>query len=141
MQCVDNAHIVWYYNCNKLETKLRSRENFTMAGETTNINIRMDKALKEQAEKLLSELGMNMTTAFNIFLRQAVRQGKIPFEISLGRQATIVSEMEARLELREAFRAIQEDSVINGTDKLTMEEIDAEIAAYRHEKREKGTPQ
>jgi len=56
-----------------------------MAGETTNINIRMDKALKEQAESLLSELGMNMTTAFNIFLRQAVRQGKIPFEISLHR--------------------------------------------------------
>ncbi|MCL1917402.1 MAG: type II toxin-antitoxin system RelB/DinJ family antitoxin [Peptococcaceae bacterium] len=53
--------------------------------ETTNINIRMDKNLKEQAESVLSELGMNMTTAFNIFLRQTVRQGKIPFEISLNR--------------------------------------------------------
>lgn len=54
-----------------------------MSNETTNINIRMDKALKEQAESLFSELGMNMTTAFNIFLRQSVRQGKIPFEVSL----------------------------------------------------------
>lgn len=43
----------------------------------------MDKDLKEQAESLFTELGMNMTTAFNIFLRQSVRQGKIPFEISL----------------------------------------------------------
>lgn len=51
--------------------------------ETTNLSIRMDKKLKEQAEQLFSELGMNMTTAFNIFVRQAVRQGKIPFEISL----------------------------------------------------------
>ncbi len=51
--------------------------------ETTNLNIRMDKKLKEQAEQLFSELGMNMTTAFTIFARQAVRQGKIPFEISL----------------------------------------------------------
>jgi DNA-damage-inducible protein J len=51
--------------------------------KTTNLSIRMDKELKEQAEKLFSELGMNMTTAFNIFVRQAVRQGKIPFEISL----------------------------------------------------------
>lgn len=51
--------------------------------ETTNLSIRMDKELKEQAEQLFSELGMNMTTAFNIFVRQAVRQGKIPFEISL----------------------------------------------------------
>ncbi|TEB07832.1 RelB antitoxin [Pelotomaculum schinkii] len=51
--------------------------------ETTNLSIRMDKELKKQAEQLFSELGMNMTTAFNIFVRQAVRQGKIPFEISL----------------------------------------------------------
>ncbi|MCL1874067.1 MAG: type II toxin-antitoxin system RelB/DinJ family antitoxin [Clostridiales bacterium] len=51
--------------------------------ETTNINIRMERSLKEQAERLFSELGMNMTTAFNIFARQSVRQGKIPFEISL----------------------------------------------------------
>ena len=54
-----------------------------MPNTTTNINIRMDKKLKKQAETLFSDLGMNMTTAFNIFLRQSVRQGKIPFEISL----------------------------------------------------------
>jgi addiction module RelB/DinJ family antitoxin len=111
-----------------------------MAGETTNINICMDKALKEQAESLLSELGMNMTTAFNIFLRQAVRQGKIPFEISLNRSVIAVSDMEARKEIREAFKAIQEGSVRNGTDKMTMEEIDAEIAAYRREKRVSAAP-
>lgn len=55
-----------------------------MAKETTNISIRMDKELKKQAEYLFSELGMNLTTAFGIFVRQSVRQGKIPFDISLG---------------------------------------------------------
>ena len=50
---------------------------------TTNLSIRMDKELKEQAENLFSELGMNMTTALNVFVRQSVRQGKIPFEIAL----------------------------------------------------------
>ena len=54
-----------------------------MANETTNVSIRIDKNLKEQAESLFAALGMNMTTAFNIFMRQSVRQGKIPFEISL----------------------------------------------------------
>jgi DNA-damage-inducible protein J len=54
-----------------------------MDGKTVNLSIRMDKVLKEQAEKLFFELGMNMTTALNIFVRQSVRQGKIPFEISL----------------------------------------------------------
>jgi DNA-damage-inducible protein J len=45
----------------------------------------MDKGLKEQAENLFSELGMNMTTAMNVFVRQSVRQGGIPFEITLSR--------------------------------------------------------
>lgn len=51
--------------------------------ETTNVTVRMDKDLKEQAESLFSEMGMNLTTALNIFMRQSVRQGKIPFEISV----------------------------------------------------------
>ena len=50
--------------------------------ETTNINIRMDKDIKDRAELLFSEMGLNMTTAFNIFVRQTLRQGKIPFEIA-----------------------------------------------------------
>jgi DNA-damage-inducible protein J len=43
----------------------------------------MDTELKKQAEKLFSELGLNMTTAFNVFVRQSLRQGGIPFEIKL----------------------------------------------------------
>jgi DNA-damage-inducible protein J len=51
--------------------------------ETTNLNIRIDKDLKEQAEIFFGELGLNMTAAFNVFVRQSLRQGKIPFELSL----------------------------------------------------------
>ena len=51
--------------------------------ETTNLNIRIDKELKEQAECFFRELGLNMSSAFSIFVRQSLRQGKIPFEISL----------------------------------------------------------
>ena len=50
-----------------------------MAGTTTNISIRMDSDLKAQADALFSELGMNLTTAFNIFVRQSLREGGIPF--------------------------------------------------------------
>ncbi len=46
------------------------------------VNIRIDDALKERADILFNELGLNMTTAFNIFVRQTVRQGGIPFEIT-----------------------------------------------------------
>ena len=51
-------------------------------GETTAISVRMDKDLKKQADALFTELGMTMSTAINVFVRQAVRDGKIPFEIS-----------------------------------------------------------
>ena len=48
---------------------------------TTNICIRVDTELKSQAETLFTELGMNLTTAVTVFLRQAVRESRIPFEI------------------------------------------------------------
>ena len=54
-----------------------------MAGTTTNISIRMDSELKAQADALFAELGMNLSTAFNIFVRQSLREGGIPFEIKL----------------------------------------------------------
>ena len=47
------------------------------------VNIRIDDKLKEQADMLFSELGLNMTTAINMFVRQAVRQGGIPFGITI----------------------------------------------------------
>lgn len=49
---------------------------------TTSVTIRMDEKLKKQAEALFEEMGLNMTTAFTIFAKTAVRQQKIPFEIS-----------------------------------------------------------
>ncbi len=53
-----------------------------MAGSTTNISIRMDSDLKTQADRLFGELVMNLTTAFSIFVRQSLREGRIPFDIS-----------------------------------------------------------
>ena len=49
--------------------------------ETINVTIRLDREVKEHAEKMFNDFGMNLSTAFNIFARQSLRQGKIPFEI------------------------------------------------------------
>ena len=51
--------------------------------ETANLNIRTDKEVKNAAEKLFEALGLNMTTAVNMFLRQAIRENGIPFEVKL----------------------------------------------------------
>lgn len=50
---------------------------------TTNLNIRIDKAIKDQAEEIFNELGLNMTTAVNMFLRTVIREHDIPFELKL----------------------------------------------------------
>ena len=50
--------------------------------KNVNVTLRVDEDLKKQAESLFSELGMNLTTAFNVFLRQSVREQQIPFQVS-----------------------------------------------------------
>ena len=52
--------------------------------ETTNLNVRIDKDIKIYAESIFEELGLNMSTAINVFLRQVIREKAIPFEIRLG---------------------------------------------------------
>ena len=70
---------------------------------TVNMSIRMDTELKKQADAMLSEMGLNMTTAMNMFLRQVVRQGRIPFEI-----ATDIPNSETMAAMKEV------DDMING---------------------------
>ena len=55
-----------------------------MAQQT--FSIRMDAQLKKEFDALVENMGMNATTAFNIFARAVVREKKIPFEI--GTQST-----------------------------------------------------
>lgn len=50
---------------------------------TTNLNIRTDKDVKNQAEMIFNELGMNMTTAVNMFLRATIRENGIPFSLKV----------------------------------------------------------
>lgn len=68
-----------------------------MATATTNISIRMDRELKERADGFFSEIGMSMSTAFNVFIRQTLREGRIPFHISVDRpnKKTIAAILES----------------------------------------------
>lgn len=50
---------------------------------TTNLNIRIDKEIKNSVEKIFNELGLNMTTAINMFLRTTIREHGIPFELKI----------------------------------------------------------
>ena len=48
---------------------------------TTNLNIRVDSALKQECDNLFKNLGLNMSTAINMFLNQCVKTSSIPFKI------------------------------------------------------------
>ena len=48
----------------------------------TNVNIRMDEELKKQFDSFCSDIGMSMTTAFCVFAKKAVRERRIPFEVT-----------------------------------------------------------
>lgn len=50
---------------------------------TANINVRVDSVLKLQAETIFNELGLNLSSAITVFLRNAVRSGGIPFDLRL----------------------------------------------------------
>ena len=60
-----------------------------------NLNIRVDAELKHRAESIFNELGMNLTTALNLFLRSAVRYGGIPMELRLEQDAGTIAKMKA----------------------------------------------
>ncbi|MDR1001487.1 MAG: type II toxin-antitoxin system RelB/DinJ family antitoxin [Clostridiales bacterium] len=79
---------------------------------TTNLNIRIDEDLKKQAEGIFNELGLNMSTALTVFLRQTVRSNGIPFEMRLEtpNAETLAAMEDVRLKrnLRGPFNSVKE---------------------------------
>ena len=65
--------------------------------ETTNFTVRMDSDIKKECESLYGELGMTLTTAINVFLRQSLRVGGLPFEVKMPKpnKETIAAMLEA----------------------------------------------
>lgn len=49
--------------------------------ETVNVTVRMERQTRDDAAKLFSELGISTTQAINMFLKQAVREQRIPLEV------------------------------------------------------------
>ena len=82
----------------------------------TNLTVRIDSSLKDEAESLFKDLGMSLSTAFNIFLRQSVRMQAIPFSISRGipNRATLAA-------MREAERIAEDPEVPGYRDRASLQ--------------------
>ena len=55
---------------------------------TSSLNIRIDSNVKKQAQELFNALGMDMTTAINVFLRKAIQRQGMPFDVTLDARLT-----------------------------------------------------
>jgi DNA-damage-inducible protein J len=82
----------------------------------TNVNIRMDEGVKRQFDLICTELGLNMSTAFNMFAKTVVRQNKIPFEL-------VVDPFFNEFNMERLRYAIANRG--KGTITKTMEELEA----------------
>lgn len=78
----------------------------------TNINIRMDADLKKQFETFCTDMGLSMSAAFTIFAKKAVREYRIPFEISgdLPNEETkkVIEDVRNGVGMSKAFYSIEE---------------------------------
>ena len=75
--------------------------------ETVNVTIRLDKKIKEEADSIFSDFGMSFNTAINLFIRQTIREQKIPFEI------------------KRSINCLPNDEANSSADKIIDKHIDA----------------
>jgi DNA-damage-inducible protein J len=84
--------------------------------ETTNLNIKIDRELKTKADKLFNDMGMSLTTAVNVFVRQAVLERAIPFKIDRGvanpgAMASVEQRRAAMQEIRDMLAGVDGNNV------------------------------
>ena len=99
--------------------------------------LRIDDDLKRDCDAVFEELGLNMTSAVTVFLKQVVRSRSIPFIIG----STLSTAEQRRLDGNRLWEAMERDRkarVARDEREWTMDEIDAEIAAARRERAQKA---
>jgi len=83
----------------------------------TLVNFRIDEKTKKEMEQVCDELGMNVTTALNIFIKKMIREKRIPFDVSVD---PFYSESNIKA-LEESKRELEKGNVVV----KTFEELEA----------------
>ena len=94
---------------------------------TTQVTFRIEEQLKKQAETLFDEMGINMTTALNAFIKATVRGGKMPFEL-------VSDEYAFRTKIREKLEESLSEAVKPNAKWLSHDEVFGKYRAkYNYE--------
>lgn len=95
------------------------------------VQVRMDTELRDDANKLFDSLGLDMSTAIKMFLKKCLAENGIPFSVKAPKETYRSPEgLALMLEL-------QREAEENGTSNMSLDEINAEIAAARVERKNK----
>lgn len=77
--------------------------------ETATFSVSIDKDIKSQSESIFNELGLNLATAINVFLRKSIQEGGFPFEVKMNtpNAATLkaMQEIEAMEDHPECYKS------------------------------------
>lgn len=92
--------------------------------KTSNLSIRIDPVLKESSEKILNELGMPMSSAITLFLRQVVLHNGIPFDVKLPSNIVNIDDLTDEEIQKEVQKGIND---YEAGRYLTLEEFKKEI--------------
>ncbi|AVD74295.1 addiction module antitoxin, RelB/DinJ family [Streptococcus pneumoniae] len=77
----------------------------------TSMSIRLDSEVKEQAQQVFSNLGMDMTTAVNIFLRQAIQYQGLPFDVRLDENRKllqVLTDLDQNRNMSQSFESVSD---------------------------------
>jgi len=102
-----------------------------MESTSTNVTIRIDKETKRAFEVFCDNVGINMTTAFNMFVKATLRTRELPFHVT----DIDIQKKETGKRFLQTMEDMQKQSILNGTNYMTMDEIDGFIEEVRRDKR------
>lgn len=90
------------------------------------IQFRADKTLKQEVSDIYEQLGMDLPTAFRMFMKRSIQVKGLPFE------ATLPAEVVTRADALNAFYQARQQ--MEDVPEMSLDEINAEISAARLEK-------
>jgi DNA-damage-inducible protein J len=100
---------------------------------SVNVTVRLDEGIKREFDNFCENVGINITTAFNMFIRATLRNRELPFNVTDNDSSQSKEAILSKVLL--AMQEAQKQSVINGTSEMTLDEINEIVKKCRIEMR------
>ena len=99
---------------------MQKRKEVNKMEVSCNLNVRVDKNLKAEADDLFKRLGMNMSTAINMFIKVVLREQKLPFEVKSNTLDEVISSKlnEAEIEMNNTSKRYTKDEVFKSMNDI-----------------------